>query len=263
MGQPAHDGAVLAQHLHAVDAEVIIVLAGVGRAPGDDQRPGDERRRLARPAALDRQLGQVDVITLEHHLLHRRCLDRLRPHAQHCLSQGQHVEGVLEAARRLGLAQEGEKLADLAQFLRGGAVFAVEGDAHGDALDVAEQVDQHRHGRGRAVGERHVLEQHSRTFFGQQAQLDLGHFEVGRDGRCDAHQFAGGFQPGDEVTQGCVGGHGYSCFPCGEGWNRRARQAPHPALKGHLLPVKTAGLSHMALTLLTSPLLRGEGGPKG
>jgi len=29
MGQPAHDAAVLAQHLHAVDAEVEIVLGGV------------------------------------------------------------------------------------------------------------------------------------------------------------------------------------------------------------------------------------------
>ena len=33
VGQPAHDGAVLAQHLHAVDAEVVVVLARLATGP--------------------------------------------------------------------------------------------------------------------------------------------------------------------------------------------------------------------------------------
>jgi len=51
---------VSAGHLHAVDAEIEGILA---RSPGlgDDERPSDEGRRLARPATLDRQRGEVDV----------------------------------------------------------------------------------------------------------------------------------------------------------------------------------------------------------
>src|SRR3546814_16847279 len=52
MLQPAHDGAVAAEHLYAVDAEGEVV-GPVTLRPGaarHHQRPGDERRRLAGPA---------------------------------------------------------------------------------------------------------------------------------------------------------------------------------------------------------------------
>jgi hypothetical protein len=71
VGQPAHDGLVLAQHLHAVDAEVEVVLAVLGRTLGDDQTPGDQGRRLAGPAGLDGQAGEVDPVAREHDVLHR------------------------------------------------------------------------------------------------------------------------------------------------------------------------------------------------
>ena len=53
----------LSEHLHAIDADVHVrrvVGLGVGRA-GDHQPPGDQRRRLARPAGLDRQAAEIDV----------------------------------------------------------------------------------------------------------------------------------------------------------------------------------------------------------
>ncbi len=51
--------------------------------------------------------------------------------------------------------------------------------APGDALDRAEQVDQHRHGMFRPVGGQHMLEQHGGTALGQEAGLNFGHFEDG------------------------------------------------------------------------------------
>ena len=70
----------------------------------------------------------------------------LGPHGEHLFDQRQLVPGVLEAAGRLGLAQEGEGLADLAQFL-GPALHAP-----GDPFHGAEEVGQERHVVGAAVG---------------------------------------------------------------------------------------------------------------
>jgi len=160
-----------------------------------DQRPGDERCRLARPAGLDGQPAQIDVAAGEHDFLAGRAADRTGLHRHHGAQHGQHVERLAPAARRLGLAQEGQRLAHAAQ-LAGLAVHAP-----GDALDRAEEVDQHRNVRARAVGPHDVLEQHRRALFGQKPGLDLGHLEIGRDGRAHAHQPAALFQPDDEIPE--------------------------------------------------------------
>ena len=107
----------------------------------------------------------------------------------------------------LGLTQEGQKLADLAQFAGGGARLAAQGDAHGHALDRAEQIGQGRHRRARAVGHQDMLEQHRRAARGQQAGLDLGHFQNGGDRLGDANQFALRFEDVDKFAQGTIG-HG-------------------------------------------------------
>jgi hypothetical protein len=73
--------------------------------------------------------------------------------------------------------------------------------APGDPLDRAEEIDQHRDVRARAVSAHDVLEQHRRAFFGQKPGLDLGHLEMRRDGRAHAHQSAALFQPGDEIPE--------------------------------------------------------------
>jgi hypothetical protein len=52
------------------------------------------------------------------------------------------LQRLAPAAGRLGLAQEGQRLADLAQLVRRAV------HAPGDPLDRAEEVDQHRHGIG-------------------------------------------------------------------------------------------------------------------
>ncbi len=205
MGQPAHDRPVLANDLHPIDAEVEIVLAAVGRPLGHHQGPGDQGRRLAGPAGLDWQLVQVDVVAPEHDLLHRRFFHRFGAHAHDGLGQGQHVPGVLQAARRLGLAQEGQKFAHFAQFAGRGAFHPVQGHTHGHPLDRAEQVGQAGDGRGLAIGPHGVFEQDGGTALGQQAGADLGHFQDGGDGLGDPHQFTRRLQLGDEFPQGPIG----------------------------------------------------------
>ena len=65
---PVHEGGAVVDHLHAIHADV---ADAVPRVPGDDGRERDERRRVAGPAALDRESREVDVVALEHDLLHR------------------------------------------------------------------------------------------------------------------------------------------------------------------------------------------------
>ena len=61
--------------LHPVHADV--AAAGL-RVVRDDGRERDERRRVARPAALDRQEAEVDVVAAQHDLLARALADGLR-----------------------------------------------------------------------------------------------------------------------------------------------------------------------------------------
>jgi hypothetical protein len=106
MLQPAHQGRVPARHLQAIDAEVetvLLVAFGVGPLC-HHQRPRDQRRRLARPAGLDRQFPEVDVVAGEHDLLagragheHRRdgLGDRLLPGRPDGLERGRvHADAV-------------------------------------------------------------------------------------------------------------------------------------------------------------------------
>ncbi len=207
MFQPAHEGAVAAEHLHAVDAEVEVVLLGRARPLGDHQRPGDERRRLARPAGLDRQLGEVDLGAALDHLLAGAVGHGLGLHGHDGLQQGQALPSLLQVARRFGLAQEGQGLAHLGQLVR----LALH--APGDPLDGAEEVGEQRHAVRPAVLAHRVLEQHGRAALGQEAGLDFGYFQVRRDRVTHAHQPVLAFQARQEVAQGVVG-HRWSVPPC-------------------------------------------------
>ena len=91
-------------HLHAVDAEVEAVLARRARALGDDQRPGDQRRRLARPAGLDRQPAEIDVGAAAARSPGTARAPTVRGRiAITVLQQRQHVERLAPAAGRLRL----------------------------------------------------------------------------------------------------------------------------------------------------------------
>jgi hypothetical protein len=198
--EPAHQRLVPADDLQAVDAEVVVVLLARAGAFRDDQRPGDERRRLAGPAGLDRQAAEIDVGALQHDLLARGDADGLRLHRHDGLHQRQQLQRLAPAAGRLRLLQEGERLADGAQLVR----LAIH--APGDALDGAEEVDQHGHVVAPSIMH-DVLEQHGRAALGEQPGLDLRHLQHRRHRRLDPHQALLALEPVDEVAQGGVG-HG-------------------------------------------------------
>ena len=191
MPQPAHQGRVPARHLHAVDADI----GAASRVRGDNQRPGDQRRRLARPAPLDGEASEVDVGAGQHGLLTACVFHRARLHRHRGLEKRQHLHRLAPASGGVGLAKEGKLFPELAKRPR----FAPH--APGDALDRSEEVGQNRHFEGRTVRLDGALENHRGAALGQQAGLDLGHFERGRDRGGNPNQPAFGFQPGDELAQ--------------------------------------------------------------
>ncbi len=175
--QPAHDHPIAADHLLAVDAEILPLLV---RALGDHQPPGDQRAGVARPAGLDRQPAEVHVVALDHLLLTGRIADGLRRHVQHFLEQRQAIPSVLEPFGRLRLLEEGQQLADLAQL---GYVLGAHAQRHPPRR--AEQIGEH--GYAVALG---VLEQQRRAAAPQRAVADLGHLQVRADRLANALELA-------------------------------------------------------------------------
>jgi hypothetical protein len=204
MFEPAHERLVLREHLHAIDAEIVIVFARIARAFGHHQRPGDERRGLARPAGLDGQAAR----------------SMSSPRSTICWQAGEptvlgRIDITVRASGSSSIASPKlrggsgwRKVASsFAHFAHRGRIApldAVHGDAHRDALHRAEQIGEHGNARRRAVGLERLFEDDGRAAFGQQPRLDFRHLEHGRDGFRHAHKLAFGFQPGNEVAQRAI-----------------------------------------------------------
>ena len=188
VGQPAHDDAVAADHLHPVDAEV---LARLFRAAGDHQAPGDEGAGVLRPAGLHRKPGQIHLIAFQHHFLTGRAAPLPGRHVQHLAIEGQLLEGVFHAARRVGLLESGEQPAHLAQ---GAHLFFAH--AQGHPLGGAEEIGKHRDAM--ALG---VFEEQRRAAGAQHPVGDLGHLQVRIHRHGDALELAARLQAGDEIAQ--------------------------------------------------------------
>ena len=192
--EPAHDELVPANHLLAVDAEVLPWLVRPAR---DGQAPGDERRHVAGPAMLYGQACQIDLGALPHDLLAGRAGYARGRHAPQGLEQVAPAPEVLDAARRLGLLELGQHLAKGADF---GQTRHAQRARH--AAGCAEQVGQHRHAVARGV-----FKQQGRAARAQHAVGKGRHLQVRRDRGGNAAQLACGLQLGHEVTQVAVG-HG-------------------------------------------------------
>ncbi len=206
MFQPAHDGFVFTQHLHAIDAKVkhiaLVTALGASTWPlGHDQRPGDQRAGFAGPAGLHRNFRKIDIIALKDHFLTRGFRNRFGFHRHHGLGKRQQRKSFADAGRWFGLFQERQRFADFAQFF-GFAVHARRHTVHG-----AKQVDQNRHVVFFAVITDNIFKQNSRATFGEKAGLDFRHFKIGGDRFSDTDKTAGFFQRIHEVTKGLIG-HG-------------------------------------------------------
>src|SRR5690606_22989095 len=188
MAEPAHDDLVAADDLLAIDAEVLSFLI---RPLGDGQAPGNQRRRIARPTGLYRQLRQIDIIAFQDHFLTGGVLEYLGGHADDLAEDRQLVPGVFQPLRRLRLLEIGQQSADLAQF-----AYRFGPHAHGHALRRAEQVAQHRH-----IKAGRVLEEQRRPLLAQGPIAYLGHFQNGRNRHSHTLELATFFQATDKVAQ--------------------------------------------------------------
>ncbi len=197
MGEPAHDHLVAADHLLAIDAEV---LPALGRPARHRQPPGDQRRHIARPAGHHRQAREVDILAFPDDFLAGCGTDHLRRHVEHLLEHRQFLPGVAQSLGRLGLLEVGEQFAHFAQR---GLPVSVGAHPQGHPLRRAEQVGQHRH-----LAAFRFLEQQRRPTGTQHAVGDLGHLQFRIDRHGNALQFALRGKAVDEFAQVVGSVHG-------------------------------------------------------
>src|SRR5688572_7498173 len=108
--KPAHDEPVAADHLLAVDAEV---LARLRRAAGNGKTPGNKRPGVLGPAGLHRQAAEIDVLLFDDDLLAwcgGNCLGR---HVEELLPNRKLLPQITQSPWRLGLAQKRQHFPDV------------------------------------------------------------------------------------------------------------------------------------------------------
>ena len=189
MGEPTHDDFVRCDDLLAIDTEV---LPGFLRAARDNKAPRNEWRRISRPARLNRQARQIDILALPYDLLASRSAHFFRRHCKHLFDnwcKAAHCIG--ETSWRRRFFKEGKELADLAK--RADIVFA---HAQRDPQRRAEEVCEH----GNVMTLR-FLEEQRRSAGLQYAVAHFGHLELRVDFNRDALEFTAHFQLGNEIPE--------------------------------------------------------------
>jgi hypothetical protein len=161
------------------------------RAASDDQAPGDQRAGVTGPAGLHGKLAQVDLVSIDHHLLARRRTHPLGLHVPQRTHQRQQPARVLEALGRLRLLQAGQHAADFAQVLH-----PVGAHAQGHSPRHPEQVDQ-----GGNFVTHWICNQYGRAACPQHLVSERCHFEPRRHRLCEAYELTLGFELPYEVAQ--------------------------------------------------------------
>ena len=189
MRQPAHDHPVAADHLLAIDAQILPPLL---RAAGDSQAPGDQRSGVARPAGLHRQAREVDILAFPHDLLawSRRALLGRHVHDLH-EHRARVLPRIAQAFGRLGLLEECQQLAHLAQA--GDRILA---HAQRHPLRRTEKIGEN----GNAVPG-WVLEQQRGAALFEHTIADFRDFQARVSDDADALEFAAALQLRNEVAQ--------------------------------------------------------------
>ena len=182
---PVHRRRAPVELLHPVHAHVARPRLRVVR---DHGRKRDERRGIARPAVLDREQAEIDVVAGEDDFVMSGARDRLRPRVRDRLQ-------LLEAAHLVDEAFRGLHLEHGAQ-LCGRVVEVVDAEREAHAPLGAELVDQER---VRRAGQ--VLEEERRSARAHGAVDDLRHLEVRVDLRGDADELAFALQERDPLAQ--------------------------------------------------------------
>src|SRR5579859_1750375 len=182
---PVHEGRRPVDDLHPVHADVAPARARVVR---DHGRERDERRRVARPAALDREQAEIHVVAAQDDLLAGALADGLRPRVGDRLELLQSSHLLHQPARRLHLEHVGDALRHVVEALH------AEREAH--ATLGAELVDQER-----MLGALRALEQQRRPAGLHRAIDDLRDLQVGVDLYGDAGELALALEQRDPVAE--------------------------------------------------------------
>jgi hypothetical protein len=188
---PVHVRGVAVDLLHPVHADV--AHAGA-RVLGDHRGQRHERRGVQRPAALDRQPVEVDVIAGQDDLLTRARADRLRKRVGDRLQLAESPHLLDDPLRRIHLEHVLE--------LRGDVVEPLDTERHAHPPLGAELVDQQR-----MLGLR-VLEQQRRPAGLDDAIVDLGDLEVGIDLSADTNELPLALEQRDPRAK--IDGRGHS-----------------------------------------------------
>ena len=138
--QPAHDHLARADHLLAVDADVLPQPGPLNALwpPGDHQAPGDQRPGVVGPACLDGPARQIHLVTRQLHFAASAIAPSHRLHVPDRLDHLHQPAGVLDAARRLWLFQPCQQVADVSQLGHVGGTHAQSHPARR-----AKQIGQH------------------------------------------------------------------------------------------------------------------------
>ena len=193
---PVHVGRARVDLLHPVHADVADARVRVLR---DHRRQRDERRRVAGPAALDREQVEVDVVAGEHDLLAGAARDGLRQRVGDRLQLLQAAHLVDEPLRRLHLEHVLELRRDVVEPLD------AERQAHPPLG--AELVDQER-----VLRALRLLEQERRPAGLDRAVDDLRDLEVGIDLGGDANELTLVLEQANPLAQVAGRGHGVSLW---------------------------------------------------
>ena len=182
---PVHERRAAVDHLHPVHADVARARVRILR---DDRRERDERRWIARPAALDREAAEVDVVALVEDLLARRLRDGLRPRVGDRLQLQQALHLLAQPLRRLHVEDVAE--------LGGRVVELLDAEREAHAPLGAELVDEER-----VLRALRVLEQQRRPAGLDDAIDDLGDLEVGVGLDWDAAKLALALEERDPLAE--------------------------------------------------------------
>ena len=175
--QPAHDEPVATDHLLSINADV---AARLERPPGDDQPERNQLAGVVRPAVLDGQHAEIDVVAFQHDFLAGRGIDRDRVDRRQLAHGRQPLTHAACIGRELRQRQPGELVAQCAKLLT-----IVEADGGQHAPLAAENVAGERH---LALGR--VFEAQGGSVRLQGPVADLGDLELRADGGRDPLQVA-------------------------------------------------------------------------
>jgi len=193
MGEPTHDYLARADHLLAVDAQVLPV-PGSWHAlgtPSDHQAPRNQGSDVTRPTSLDRPSREIDFTVVGHDLAARSIETMPRLHIPKRPCKFQQAPGVSQPSWWFGLPQTGQQFPNSAKTCY---IFGTHSE--GDASLSPKQIGQNRHRMAAWM-----LEKQRRPACTQRCVSKCSHLQLWRDRLGHPEQLAIPIEPLQKVPK--------------------------------------------------------------